>query len=226
MIFCTFIILGQYKNIFYIIEVNKMSRKSQSLQHLAYKAIPDSTRRKIRSEQSRYAEQSVMERVRADFIKEKKQSMIKWVSSAKIPIKIQGILILANHFTKPDFYNAAKNLRAIQWYNNKKKPFGNYGDYFDDFVLYINEKELSYLGDDHYYDNLKKWHFLIGKTFYLLCYKRLNHIFKLHEYFDEDDGYFSKEFMDVIFGLEESDILPLIIYKLLDKNYDIEALKY
>lgn len=68
--------------------------------------------------------------------------------------------------------------------------------------------------------------FLVQKTFYLLCYRRLNHIFKLHEDFPDGGGYFSLKFMDIIFKLKDLDILPLIIYKLLDNNYEIDELRY
>lgn len=200
-----------------------MSRKSQSLQVLAYKAMPDEDRKKIRSDPNRYIEQSILESIRTEVIQENKNAMTKWASTARIPVKIQGLLIIANHFTRPDFHNAIRKIRKSQW-KDDDNVFQNFGDYFDEYIEYVNERDLLKIGDDRRHHQLKKWHTVVYKTFYLLCYRRLNHIFKLHEDFEPGEGYFSEEFMKIIFELEDTEILPLVIYKLLDKNYTFEEL--
>jgi len=202
-----------------------MSRRSQSLKSLAYKAIPAKVRKDILSDPSR-KEQSVLLDVRSELMQEYKENMKKWGISARIPVKIQGILILANHFTKPDFFNAFENFRKNQF--DETSFFNTYGDYFDGFTefLYIKNNDFLKIASPRRHHQLEKWHFLVEKTFYLLCYRRLNHIFKLHEDFPEGQGYFSQEFMNVIFALPDTEILPLVIYKLLDKNYDTEQLRH
>jgi hypothetical protein len=55
----------------------------------------------------------------------------------------------------------------------------------------------------------------------------MKHIFKKHdEEFSTGYGRFSKEFLKMISSLEETELLPFIIYKQLDMNYDKEYLMY
>ena len=194
-----------------------MSRQSNNLQLMAYRAITDSMRKEIKQDPKRTAEQSVMERMHNELMTTHKTKMKRWVSSAKIPVEIQSILVLANHFTQPTFYKATKKLREKEYDYKYDDILHSTSDFFDEFMEYIKVEDFD----------TDKERFLVHNTFDLLCFKRLKNIFKLKlndfvkpsDEFPNGEGIFSREFMNIIIGLEDSEILPHIIYKLLDKTH-------
>lgn len=197
----------------------------QSLAKLAYKSLPNSKYRKIKNDPTKVAENTVLTDIRKDIMKDHR-SLKQWASSAKIPLNAQYILLLMNHFTKPDFHNAINAIRSIQY--DDKNTLYNFTNYWDEFRIYLNDKYYfnQTLSEHEQKKGWKKHHYIVQAVFYLLCYKRLNYIFKLNESFDEDDeGYFPNSFVQNIFKLEESDILPLIIYNIIDRTYDLKHLK-
>jgi hypothetical protein len=202
-----------------------MSATEKTLQKLAYNALPQDVKKQILSDANR-KQHSVVAYQRSSAMSINSARMQRWMSSAKIPVKIQKILILLNYFTQTGFFDAMQKLKKIQW--NKESVFISWSDYFDHFIEMIGEeKEYSIRYNDRKMHELDKWHFLIEKCFYLLCYKRMKHVFKKHdEEFSLGYGTFSKDFLKMISSLEETELLPFIIYKQLDMNYDKEHLMY
>ena len=126
-------------------------------------------------------------------------------------------------FTKLTFYHALNNIRYV----NQKSYFNNYIDYYDEFKEFLHDKKL-FDQTLSFGKQKKKWdksYYVLYATFYLLCYKRLNKIFK-DDFNDENINPIYKDIIEEIDKLKESKILALIIYSIIDNKYKkIEDLK-
>jgi hypothetical protein len=157
--------------------------------------------------------------------------IIKHTNSIKIPesVKtlsyIQNLLTLINHLTKADFFNAYnKTIIKI------RGPIHTLKDIKDDYWFNVVENLQDKILLDHklskeeqqelYVSN--RWPKILEKTFYCLCYKRLEGLSNIKpiDIFDEHnpDIYMHSELFDAIMSLPESEILHLIIYNMIEIN--------
>jgi hypothetical protein len=157
-------------------------------------------------------------------------SFKQWSKTVKMPNKyIQSLLKLLNYYTKPDFYKA---------YNIVKQTNRNYnlrvlGDYFVEISEMLDDKTLfnNKTSEEKTYELWNKlvWPNILQKTFYCLCYKRLQDISNITVedvyYDDEYDTYMNGELFSNICQLPDSDILPLIIYTMIAKHYKLSNIK-
>jgi hypothetical protein len=76
------------------------------------------------------------------------------------------------------------------------------------------DKDFNKLNDEDKLGQLEKWHVLVHKVFYLLCYKRMKHFFKeIDDEFETAYGWFDDDVLQFVSDLEETEMIPLIIYK-------------
>ena len=197
-----------------------MSKQIQNLQTFAYKSIPDTVKKEIKKNTNRI-EHDIVNEIHTELMKSYKKTMRSWITSAKIPVKIHEYLVIMNEYTKPETYERIDKMRAKQ-FNEKGRYYLHEDDYFDEYADTIGE--LDDLRKLHNQENkgLKKWHFIMIYTFQFLCYKRLKKYFDI----DYDDFNFEKDFVDKIAALEESEILPHIIYKIIDNTFSYNELRY
>tara|TARA_Y100000389_G_scaffold153411_1_gene153644 strand:+ start:562 stop:1134 length:573 start_codon:yes stop_codon:yes gene_type:complete len=188
-----------------------------SLQKQAYKKISPNTYKNIKNDTSKIKENSVLDIVREE-IKKDHHTLKEWIKTINIPKKYQNILIMMDSFTKPNNFHALSNIRKL----NQKYDLKDYFEFYNEFCELIKDKYLVYRSvvDVESRSEWKRPHYVLNATFSLLCYKRLNKIFKL----DVDDC--GKEFLDEIREIEESEITSFIIYTMVNRTYGIKNLEH
>jgi hypothetical protein len=196
---------------------NSSPKKGRNLQALAYRAIPRQTYHATRNSDTVY--KTVLENVRAD-VTAHHRSVKEWAKSVRVPIYIQNFLTLLNYYSKPEFFNA---LITVIKHNRKRYDITDAIDYWSEITVYLDDKVL--FNNDATEEEQEdayialKWPMILRKTFYCLCYKRLKSNFRMTQkdvFADDTDVYMNTGLFRKIVALPDSEILPLIIYSMID----------
>jgi hypothetical protein len=191
----------------------------KSLQALAYRAIPREQYHNVRKSDT--PQSFVLEIVRSD-VTSNYRTLAELAESFRISPYIRNLLILLNHYSKADLFDAINKVSMHHNMGHLNDINSNYWfhivDILQDKILVTpkadnTEQEQSYVS--------KRWPKVLQKTFYCLCYKRLKAISNIQEIdiFDpkHPDIFMGAELFEDIKSLPESEILHLIIYDMIDK---------
>jgi hypothetical protein len=191
-----------------------------NLQQLAFRAIPRETYRAVMNDPSMEDKKQVLEYTKKYVMNYRK--FTDWSKTVKMPRQyIQKMLILLNHYTKRDFFIAYNIIKK----KNRDYLLKNVGDYWDEIVQTLDDKilfnqQISEHETIALWDQLK-WPNILQRTFYFLCYRRLQRISYVRKddvYYDDNyDQYMNGELFDAIMKIPDNDLLPLVIYTMIYK---------
>jgi len=189
----------------------------KTLEHLAYKAIPRKTYHVVRNTPAAVRENAVLDQAKANT---GYRTFKDWSKTVKKPHEyIQKLLEYFNYYTKADNYIA---------YNKEAQEKRGYtlehlGDYWDELSETLDDKILfnNQISEEKTQELWNKlvWPYILQKTYYCLCYKRLRGISNIEKddvYWNEYDNYMSKALFKYINKMPDSDNLPLAIYMMIE----------
>jgi hypothetical protein len=190
------------------------------LKQLAYRAIPRETYHTVMNDPNMEDKKQVLEYTKKYVMKYRK--FTDWSKTVKMPRQyIQKLLILLNHYTKKDFfvaYNIVKKKNRNYVLKNVSDYWDEITETFDDKILFnqqISEHETIALWDQ------LRWPNILQRTFYFLCYRRLQRISYVRKddvYYDDTyDQFMNAELFDTIMKIPDNDLLPLVIYTMIHK---------
>jgi len=198
--------------------INVLNRKMPSLQQRAYMAIPRKTYHKVKKNPEMVKENAVIDYTRTQIMKFR--NLKDWAKTVKLPRQyIQKCLVILNYHTKRDFFIAYNIIRK----RNRDYLVKNVGDYWDEIIENLQDKVLyDQTRSEHQtielWDKLK-WPNILQKTFYFLCYRRLQEISYVRKddvyYDDTHDNYMNGELFNAIMKIPDTDLLPLVIYNMI-----------
>jgi hypothetical protein len=204
----------------------------RSLQALAYRAIPREQYHNVRKSDT--PQSFVLQSVRSD-VTSNYRTFAEWAKSFRISPYNRNLLILLNHYSKADLFDAINKVSQHNEEGHVKDINATYWFYIVDT---LQDKILvTPKADDDKQERiyrLYRWPKVLQKTFYCLCYKRLKGISNIKEtdIYDPNhpDIFMGAELFEAIKSLPESEILHLIIYDMIDKysktkNYTYPTLK-
>jgi hypothetical protein len=190
------------------------------LKQLAYRAIPRETYHTVLNDPNMEDKKQVLEYTKKYVMNYRK--FTDWSKTVKMPRQyIQKMLILLNHYTTRDFFVAYNIVKK----KNRDYVLKNVGNYWDEITETLDDKILFNQQISEHERialwNQLRWSNILQRTFYFLCYMRLqrtSYVRKDDVYYDDDyDQYMNAELFDAIRKIPDNDLLPLVIYTMIHK---------
>ncbi len=191
-----------------------------NLKQLAYRTIPRETYHSVMNDANMEDKKAVLEYTKKYVMKYRK--FTDWSKTVKMPRQyIQKLLILLNHYTKRDYFVAYNIVKK----KNRDYVLKNVGDYWDEIAQKLDDKilfnqQISEHETFALWEQLR-WPNILQRTFYFLCYRRLQRISYVRKddvYYDDTyDQYMNAELFEAIKKIPDNDLLPLVIYTMIYK---------